>query len=308
MPRPVSIFEPTPKERGAFSGPPSDPALLTAQDEPSPVPEAARHVSRIPEPQPPYAESMVSDPLHLSSPVELQSRLRAVPHQRAAAAGEWARAQTEPGSATLRRPEAIRPTPEPAPTAADTDTHQPSPQPSSPPARKPPDKMSAPRPAAEAVASNGLLPAAPEPRLRPGRTRLLPEMMPQEPIRDRPSQPWPIAVAELGAAVSLPDGDRQRAGSPEPATPSPEQAPTPRLPTSVVVRPQIAAIASAELARSAPFAPGSTAESMPTIQVTIGRVEVRATPLPPAPQKPRSGPPVMTLDEYLRQRTQGGQR
>jgi len=45
----------------------------------------------------------------------------------------------------------------------------------------------------------------------------------------------------------------------------------------------------------------------PTIQVTIGRIEVRATP-PPAPhsQPKRSGPPVMGLEEYLNQRAKGG--
>jgi hypothetical protein len=45
------------------------------------------------------------------------------------------------------------------------------------------------------------------------------------------------------------------------------------------------------------------------VQVTIGRVEVRATPAPALlPQKERSAPPVMSLDEYLRQRAQGGGR
>lgn len=46
---------------------------------------------------------------------------------------------------------------------------------------------------------------------------------------------------------------------------------------------------------------------VPTIQVTIGRIEVRATPpsTPPS-QPPRSGPPVMGLEEYLNQRAKGG--
>jgi len=41
--------------------------------------------------------------------------------------------------------------------------------------------------------------------------------------------------------------------------------------------------------------------------VTIGRIEVRATP-PPAPQSQpkRSGPAVMGLEEYLNQRAKGG--
>jgi len=43
----------------------------------------------------------------------------------------------------------------------------------------------------------------------------------------------------------------------------------------------------------------------PTIQVTIGRIEVRAAP-PPTPRSQRSRPQVMGLDEYLNQRAKGG--
>ncbi|MUG92554.1 hypothetical protein F7734_08805 [Scytonema sp. UIC 10036] len=42
----------------------------------------------------------------------------------------------------------------------------------------------------------------------------------------------------------------------------------------------------------------------PTIQVSIGSMEIR-TPLPPPRPKPRPKPPVMSLDEYLRQRSRG---
>jgi hypothetical protein len=48
-------------------------------------------------------------------------------------------------------------------------------------------------------------------------------------------------------------------------------------------------------------------ETPPVVQVTIGRVEIRATP-PPAPPpsrpKPRPASSVMSLDEYLRRRAQ----
>lgn len=46
---------------------------------------------------------------------------------------------------------------------------------------------------------------------------------------------------------------------------------------------------------------------VPTIQVTIGRIEVRATTAPatPAATTARSKPPVMSLDEYLHQRGGG---
>lgn len=319
MPRPVSIFEPTPKEGGPFSAPPSDLALLAPQDETPSTPAAALQPYRIPEPQPPYEGMMAPDTHHHPSPVEVPSRPSAKPPQPAPTVHEPAPAQAEPGPATPRRPEAIRPLSEPTPMAADTGSLQPSAQPSSPSARKPPDRAPASRPAAEPVARPEPVPAAleptppvplttPEPSLPPARTLPLPEIGPQEPIRDRPSRLRPVAVAEPDTVQSQSAADRQRAASPESAAPSPDQAPTPRLSTAVVVRPQIAAIPIAEPARPTPFAPGSAAETTPTIQVTIGRVEVRAVPPPPAPQKTRPRPPVMTLDEYLRQRNQGGQR
>ena len=47
------------------------------------------------------------------------------------------------------------------------------------------------------------------------------------------------------------------------------------------------------------------AAEAPTIQVTIGRIEVRATP-PAAPvPKPRPASPTLSLDDYLRQRNEG---
>ena len=47
------------------------------------------------------------------------------------------------------------------------------------------------------------------------------------------------------------------------------------------------------------------AAEVPTIQVTIGRIEIRATP-PAAPvPKPRPASPTLSLDDYLRQRNEG---
>lgn len=45
----------------------------------------------------------------------------------------------------------------------------------------------------------------------------------------------------------------------------------------------------------------------PTVQVTIGRIEVLATPAPdaPRPQTERASSPVMSLDQYLHQRSKG---
>jgi hypothetical protein len=53
----------------------------------------------------------------------------------------------------------------------------------------------------------------------------------------------------------------------------------------------------------APLSPAAT--TPPTINVTIGRVEVRAVP-PPAQQRAKPKPAsVLSLEDYLRQRAKG---
>jgi hypothetical protein len=47
-------------------------------------------------------------------------------------------------------------------------------------------------------------------------------------------------------------------------------------------------------------------ENEPIIQVTIGRIEIRAVPAAPEPLKKRPEQPVMNLNEYLRQRANRG--
>jgi hypothetical protein len=96
-----------------------------------------------------------------------------------------------------------------------------------------------------------------------------------------------------------------------------EKAPTttPPLPGQLTVSPQwdkhLRERTQEIAARLAPHSPARSPEvqgpAPATIHVTIGRIEVRATP-PPAPAKPqpRPAPPVMSLDEYLRQRASGG--
>jgi hypothetical protein len=61
--------------------------------------------------------------------------------------------------------------------------------------------------------------------------------------------------------------------------------------------------------RSLPqFPPAPKSASAPTINVTIGRVEIRATS-PAAPQRARpKSANVLSLEDYLRQRTKGGGR
>jgi hypothetical protein len=67
------------------------------------------------------------------------------------------------------------------------------------------------------------------------------------------------------------------------------------------------AVQSAEIAT--PPASGPRPPSPPqTIQVTIGRVEIRATHPPPRPQKRPSPSPALSLEAYLERRNKGGSR
>ncbi|QGZ38233.1 hypothetical protein IP92_01464 [Pseudoduganella flava] len=76
--------------------------------------------------------------------------------------------------------------------------------------------------------------------------------------------------------------------SPPPATPAP--ALTPSVPSAP------------DAVRAARAAQPAAATPLPTVQVTIGRVEVRATQAPAAPVRQSSRPQPTSLDDYLRQR------
>jgi hypothetical protein len=54
-----------------------------------------------------------------------------------------------------------------------------------------------------------------------------------------------------------------------------------------------------------PSGQSSTQPTHPTIEVTIGRIEVRAAPPAATARKPAISTPRLTLDEYLRQRQAG---
>jgi len=106
----------------------------------------------------------------------------------------------------------------------------------------------------------------------------------------------------------------ERAVSPEepPPTTAPRPEPLsvettrPLTPATVVAQPHVTPYV--EPAAPVPAEPAATPGPTPTIQVTIGRVEVQATPPAPTPKNQRPKPPVMSLDEYLRQRTNRGNR
>ena len=78
------------------------------------------------------------------------------------------------------------------------------------------------------------------------------------------------------------------------------------VPVAVVVQPRV--VPGGELTES-PMSPApARATAAPTIQVTIGRVEVKAISPPLAPPKQRLVPPAMSLQEYLHRRASGGER
>jgi hypothetical protein len=174
-----------------------------------------------------------------------------------------------------------------------------------------------------------LTPAAPSPAasLRPARaaaapvpavTPLLPTSSPPpsptlERATDRPPAAPPIrpmtavtkrpSVAEPAARTVKPERPLTTEPSPPPKTDNRQVVPpTPTLrerilPPAAMTPPQ------REQATKGRYQPDPPA---PTIQVHIGRIEVRATPpLPQPAAKPRPQPATTSLDEYLRQRNGG---
>ena len=122
--------------------------------------------------------------------------------------------------------------------------------------------------------------------------------------RVRKPKTWPPADAETESRRLRASSSERRE---EPSGPGQSESVEPPARRGVEIEPRV--IRQVERGR-----PASSQSSKPddraerTINVTIGRVEVRAAgqPAAPAPKKRRSEPPVMSLDEYLRQRRDGG--
>jgi hypothetical protein len=140
-----------------------------------------------------------------------------------------------------------------------------------------PSRPSAPSPVVPIAQADSRSAAAPASQpLDPERARL----------RDRQDTFSSAVEPALSVSQSLP--------SLEPARRRREDS-TPATPLSV--RPRAAPSEPAPPRHAGPAPPG------PAIHVTIGRIEVRATTPASAPRaKERPAPPVMTLDEYLRER------
>ncbi len=74
-------------------------------------------------------------------------------------------------------------------------------------------------------------------------------------------------------------------------------------PPAIIARPIVKRVVTESVPVESAPVEAAKPEPAPTIHVSIGRVEVRATPAAtPAVARPRAAPPVMSLDEYLRRR------
>lgn len=78
--------------------------------------------------------------------------------------------------------------------------------------------------------------------------------------------------------------------------------------TPIVARPRIARRQAERSVLHSSSVNEPTSAPAPTVQVTIGRIEVRANVAAPAAPKARSKPATQSLDDYLRSRDHGGAR
>lgn len=310
-PRPVALFEPSQPATGLPAPPDEVPvsdrtsSVLPPTAPPPPHPVAAPLHAPVPAPPSVGATPTLRPPLEVH-PLEAPP-VHAPPPREAPLA---------PEPSTTSEPQAP-PSPSVPPTAPQTllstaprvvehvtETVRPAP----PPATVPPVMSEVVRvqPTREIITERIVEaklqpppPAAPSPR---GQT-LLPADAPvidhgtepprAELSRRQPSQPPPLP----------PDLHDLRSATEVRPAPSPS-ASTSRAAakTTMVIQPRV------EAPREQATMPPSSPPPSPTIHVTIGRVEVRASSPSPPSRRPRPQPAVMSLDEYLEQRASGGSR
>jgi hypothetical protein len=146
-----------------------------------------------------------------------------------------------------------------------------------------------------------------------------PERFQSTPARTRRS----MRASHEDGHLDLPNALQTRVSEIQSAMPTRDISPDQRLTQQRGMRPQVQVSANrayhggSQHNTSSPGSKHETAETQfivsppasPTIQVTIGRIEVRATPPPPSQsQGKRSPSSVMSLDQYLHQRAKGGDR
>ena len=154
--------------------------------------------------------------------------------------------------------------------------------------------------AQEAATGGHAEPAQMKTNLTPGETRPASAAHPLSPAR--------LSGALAAQLVTLQSAPPQQA---LPYSPPPERAASVIKPALRSARQETSGepwpAAARTSARSGAGALSDPAPVQQTIHVTIGRIEVRATPPPSAPPRKQAAASVMSLDEYLKTRS-GGQR
>ena len=123
------------------------------------------------------------------------------------------------------------------------------------------------------------------------------------PIEPSPAEEPRAASLRVQPALTIIHESERHVG---PTAPTSE--PTDKLPAHL--EPALPAPRAGRLEPALPAVPEAPVQSPaatpePVINVTIGRVEIRAAAVAPAPErKPRPEPPVLSLDDYLRRRQQ----
>lgn len=148
----------------------------------------------------------------------------------------------------------------------------------------------------------------PPPRRRRDGGRVSPAVGPSEGEQSvPPPMPRPLAVRSRHADTLLQSSDTMtplRVNPVETPVARPARAPEPAA--NVIAQPRVTR--SMEAKASAEAASNEAVEAAPVINVTIGRVEVRATHAPVTPRQQSGSDPLMSLDDYLRRRAGGGSR
>lgn len=159
---------------------------------------------------------------------------------------------------------------------------------------------------------------APEPAAGVGRVAATVSTPAAGSLRRAPSEPGTGSLRPAGAVDDARDTARGDGPTPalEPGSPSRERSPDPAPPRASrerpdaplpVLTPRLDPLPPPARPRLVPAGPDATSgepgaeAAAPVIRVTIGRIEVRASQsAAPAPAPRPSGPPRLSLDEYLR--------
>jgi len=155
-------------------------------------------------------------------------------------------------------------------------------------------------PAHREVATEPVSTAPASERAAPDRTIIETRDAPVRTDAQPPPVARPTALTEAQSTIAPSEADEApRVATGTDRSPPPLEPPAERI---AAARPEASFERPTERPRAAREAPASAPTAPPQVQITIGRVEIRAAAPPPAPA-PRG--PVMSLDDYLAKRAGG---